>query len=183
MQTIPMTPVSIELIYADLQRNFSDMIGDLRREPAATGTPYIIVNRTWIRDVCLYLRDEPAYLMNNLNVLSCIDFRGMKGEQYAGQLGVVYHMSSLQPSGDSWKTVHRCALRAYVPVDDPHIPSVARVWRTADWHEREGYDLLGIVFDDHPDLRRILLPDDWEGHPLRKDYTVPDYYNGMKVPY
>ena len=77
----------------------------------------------------------------------------------------------------------RCALRAYVPIDDPRIASVSRVWRTADWHEREGYDMFGIVFEGHADLRRILLPDDWEGHPLRKDYTVPEYYNGMKVPY
>jgi NADH-quinone oxidoreductase subunit C len=92
-------------------------------------------------------------------------------------------MSSLQPVGDQWKTIHRCALRAYVPVDNPRIASVSRVWRTADWHEREGYDMFGIVFEGHHDLRRILLPDDWEGHPLRKDYKVPDYYNGMKVPY
>jgi NADH-quinone oxidoreductase subunit C len=98
--------------------------------------------------------------MNNLNLLSCVDFREFKGQEYQGQLGVVYHMSSLQQVGDSWKTVHRCALRTYAPLADPRVPSVARVWRTADWHEREGY-----------------------GYPLRKDYKAPDYYNGMKVPY
>jgi NADH-quinone oxidoreductase subunit C len=92
-------------------------------------------------------------------------------------------MSSLQPVGDEWKTIHHCALRVYVPLDDLHIPSVSRIWRTADWHEREGYDMFGILFDGHPDMRRILLPTDWEGHPLRKDYKTPDYYNGMKVPY
>jgi NADH-quinone oxidoreductase subunit C len=175
--------MTIEAIYSDLQTKFSDMIGELRREPADTGTPFIIVRREWIRDVCLYLRDEPRYLMNNLNVLSCVDFREMKSEEYVGQLGVVYHLSSLRPVGDSWKTVATCALRAYVPIDDPTIPSVSRVWRTADWHEREGFDMYGIRFEGHPDLRRILLPDDWEGHPLRKDYKVPDYYNGLKVPY
>ena len=178
-----MQPISIEDIHADLKDKFSDMIGELRREPAATGTPYIIVGREWIRDICLYLRDEPRYLMNNLNLLSCVDYRAMKGEEYQERLGVVYHLSSLRSDSGSWKTLHRCALRCYVPADDPHLPSVARVWRSADWHEREGYDLLGIVFDEHPDLRRILLPDDWEGHPLRKDYKTPDYYNGMKVPY
>lgn len=178
-----MQPIPIEDIHADLKSKFSDMIGDLRREPAATGTPYIIVGREWIRDVCLYLRDEPLYLMNNLNLLSCVDYRGMKGDEFQGRLGVVYHLSSLRMNGDAWSTLHHCALRVYVPVDEPHVPSVARVWRGADWHEREGYDLLGIIFDEHPDLRRILLPDDWQGHPLRKDYKAPDYYNGMKVPY
>ncbi|MEX0602057.1 MAG: NADH-quinone oxidoreductase subunit C, partial [Bacteroidota bacterium] len=67
--------------------------------------------------------------------------------------------------------------------EQPHIQSVSGVWGTANWHEREAYDLIGIVFDGHPDLRRILLPYDWEGHPLRKDYKVPEFYNGMKVPY
>ena len=178
-----MTPIPIEEIHADLKSKFSDMIGDLRREPAATGTPSIIVKREWIRDICLYLRDEPALMMNNLNLLSCVDFRRMKGEEYQGQLGVVYHLSSAADGWDTWRTIHRCALRVYTPIDDPHVPSVARVWRSADWHEREGYDMFGIIFDEHPDLRRILLPDDWRGIPFRKDYTVPDYYNGMKVPY
>jgi len=178
-----MSPLSVDDIHADLVGKFSEMIGPLRREPADTGTPYIIVKAEWIRDVCLYLRDAPNYLMNNLNLLSCVDFRQMKGEEHQGQLGVVYHLSSLQQVGDQWRTIHRCALRVYTPADDPRVPSVARVWRSADWHEREGYDMFGIIFEGHPDLRRILLPDDWEGHPLRKDYKVPDYYNGMKVPY
>jgi NADH-quinone oxidoreductase subunit C len=178
-----MRSYTIEEIHADLQSKFSDMIGEVRREPAETGTPYIIVSAEWVRDVCLYLRDDDKYRMNKLDLLSCVDYREFKGEEYQGQLGVVYHLSSLGESEGKWKTIHGCALRAYVPIDNPHIPSVADVWRTADWHEREGYDMLGIIFDGHPDFRRILLPDDWEGYPLRKDYKVPDYYNGMKVPY
>ena len=65
---------------------------------------------------------------------------------------------------------------------ETEIPSIAEIWRTADWHEREAYDLFGIKFSNHPDLKRILLPEDWEGHPLRKDYKTPEYYNGMPVP-
>jgi NADH-quinone oxidoreductase subunit C len=63
--------------------------------------------------------------------------------------------------------------------EDPHIPSVAGIWPTAEWHEREAYDLMGIVFDGNPDLRRILCPDDWEGHALRKDYVFPKEYHGI----
>ena len=60
--------------------------------------------------------------------------------------------------------------------------SIAEIWRAADWHEREAYDLMGVIFDGHPDMKRILLPDDWDGHPLRKDWKEPEYYNGMPVP-
>ena len=63
----------------------------------------------------------------------------------------------------------------------PEFKSITSVYRTADWHEREAYDLLGIFFEGHPDLRRILLPDDWEGFPLRKDYKNAEYYKGIKI--
>ncbi len=66
---------------------------------------------------------------------------------------------------------------------EPSAPSVALIWRTADWHEREVYDLFGIRFEGHPDLRRIFLPDDWEGHPLRKDYVVQEFYQDIRVPF
>ena len=62
------------------------------------------------------------------------------------------------------------------------IPSVSSIWKTADWHEREAYDMMGVIFSGHPDMKRILLSDDWEGHPLRKDYEEPDYYRGVPVP-
>tara|TARA_B100000959_G_C14770427_1_gene537238 strand:- start:95 stop:574 length:480 start_codon:yes stop_codon:yes gene_type:complete len=66
--------------------------------------------------------------------------------------------------------------------ENQEIPSVEHVWKTANWHEREAYDMMGIKFSNHPELKRILLPDDWEGHPLKKDYKVQDYYHGIYVP-
>ncbi len=91
-------------------------------------------------------------------------------------------------SGELWTKRHAFCVKVKVACDDPHIPSVAEVWPTADWHEREAYDLMGIIFDGHPDSvdgpdgthpRRILCPDDWVGHPLRKDYVFPMEYDGI----
>ena len=65
---------------------------------------------------------------------------------------------------------------------ETHVPSVESIWKTADWHEREAFDMMGIKFSNHPDMKRILLPHDWEGHPLKKDYEVADYYHGMYIP-
>jgi NADH-quinone oxidoreductase subunit C len=132
-------------------------------------TPCIVVPPHAIKDVGLQLRDAAPYRFDYLMCLSGVDNAN-------DTLGVVYHLYSTTLG-------HKLTLKVNVPKDNPHAATVERVWRTADWHEREAYDLFGIVFDGHHDLRRILLPDDWEGHPLRKDYQVPEYYNGMKVPY
>lgn len=83
---------------------------------------------------------------------------------------------------------HHLMLKVKVPRNAegesiPAVPTVSHIWRTADWQEREIFDLLGINFTDHPDMRRILCAADWEGHPLRKDYRLQDYYHGIKVPY
>jgi NADH-quinone oxidoreductase subunit C len=90
-------------------------------------------------------------------------------------LGVAYNFYSMVKK-------HALEVRIEVSRDTPEIPSIEKVWRTADWMEREVFDLYGIKFTNHWDLRRILLPADWEGYPLRKDYKEPDYYNGMPVP-
>ena len=90
------------------------------------------------------------------------------------KLGVAYNLYSTSLK-------HYLEVRIEVE-SEIEIPSVANLWRTANWHEREAYDLLGIKFTNHPELKRILLPEDWEGHPLKKDYETPDFYNGMPVP-
>jgi NADH-quinone oxidoreductase subunit C len=120
-----------------------------------------------IKDVCLYLRDEPSLKMDHLADLTAVDF-----SKYPGDIGprfeVVYNMIS---------TVyrHRIRLKVRVPEEDPRVDSVTSIWQTANWHERETYDLMGVKFDGHPDLRRILMPEDWEGHPLRKEYPLKGY--------
>lgn len=131
--------------------------------------PWIQILPTEIQSVSLFLRDEPSLRFDYLSCLSGVDYNN-------GTLGVVYHLASTTLK-------HKIVLKVIVPKDNPHLKTVSSVWRTADWHEREAYDMFGIIFDEHPDLRRILLPDDWEGHPLRKDYKVQEFYHGMKVPY
>jgi NADH-quinone oxidoreductase subunit C len=90
-------------------------------------------------------------------------------------IGVAYNFYSMVKK-------HSLEIRIEVERENPEIPSVEKIWRTADWMEREVYDMYGVVFKDHWDLRRILLPSDWDGFPLRKDYKTPDYYNGMPIP-
>ncbi|MFA6234606.1 MAG: NADH-quinone oxidoreductase subunit C [Bacteroidota bacterium] len=131
--------------------------------------PCVIVPAAVIKDIALQVRDDAQLLFDTLMCLSGVD-------NADGTLGVVYHL-------DSMTHRHKLTLKVQVPVDNPHLPSVDRVWRIAEWHEREAFDLVGMIFDGNSDHRRILLPDDWEGHPLRKDYLVPEFYNGMKVPY
>ena len=95
---------------------------------------------------------------------------------WGDELGVVYHFFS-NPHR------HKITVKVTLPREQPTVASVAALWPTADWHEREASDMMGIVFENHPDLRRILCPDDWEGYALRKDYVVQDFYQGMYVPY
>ena len=81
----------------------------------------------------------------------------------------------------STKLKHYLEIRIEVD-ESKEIESISNIWRAADWHEREAFDMMGIKFSNHPDMKRILLPQDWEGHPLKKDYKVQDYYHGMYIP-
>ena len=92
----------------------------------------------------------------------------------SGQLGLAYNLYS--------NTIKHSVEIKIEFEEVIEIPSVASIWRTADWHEREAYDMMGVIFSGHPDMKRILLSHDWEGHPLRKDYKEPDYYRGVPVP-
>jgi NADH-quinone oxidoreductase subunit C len=131
------------------------------------GQVAVSLRKDQIKDVCLFLRDEPSLKMDHLADLTAVDY-----SQYPGDAGprfeVVYNLISTTYR-------HRIRLKVRVPEEDPRIDTVSSVWQTANWHERETYDLMGITFDGHPDLRRILLPEDWEGYPLRKEYPLKGY--------
>jgi NADH-quinone oxidoreductase subunit C len=131
------------------------------------GQVAVAVQKDGIVDICRYLHDEPSLRMDHLSDLTAVDYSAYPGDT-GPRFEVVYNLIS---------TVHRhrIRIRARVPEEEPRIETVTSVWKTANWHERETFDLMGIVFDKHPDLRRILLPEDWVGHPLRKEYPVKGY--------
>ena len=136
--------------------------------------PALIIKPELIAAVCLELRDNPETWFDLLSCLTGVDY----GPE-AGRFGVVYHLASIPFSTQLTLKISRENSRDLN--DLPVFPSVTSVYRSADWHEREAYDLVGIYFEGHPDLRRILLPDDWEGFPLRKDYKNAEFYKGIRI--
>jgi NADH-quinone oxidoreductase subunit C len=159
-----MTP---QEIHQKLQSKFGDAILESNFEAL---DPWIRIKPEATAEVSKFLKDDPDLKFDSLMCLSGMDY-GADSE-----LGVVYNLFSMTHR-------HKITIRVNLPRDNPKAPSVEQIWRTADWHEREAYDLFGIVFEGHRDLRRILCPDDWEGYPLRKDYVVQEYYHGIRVPY
>lgn len=130
----------------------------------------LIVSASRIKDVCLFLRDDESWQFKLL-----ADLAGVDWPERDSRFDVVYNLYS---------PAHNLRLRLKVQVSEADVvPSVVSVWSTANWHEREVFDMFGVKFDGHPDLRRILMPDDWEGHPLRKDfplsYELPQFTHNM----
>ncbi len=173
---------NIEEIFAILKNKFPDAVNNLNNSQPVD--PFIEVSTLEIDKISLFLRDNEELLFDNLMNLSGVDDANgtaVKNEDGSstingGTLSIYYHI-------ESTSLKHKIVLKTSAPREKAEVVSVAEIWRSADWHEREAYDLLGIVFLNHPDLRRILMPYDWEGHPLRKDYKNPEFYQGMKVPY
>lgn len=165
-----------------LKKRFPDAISGANLEAV---DPWIEVAPDGLREVCRYLRDEADLRFDMLNCISVVDYCEPDPAKAAKagfdpHLEVVYHLSSIP---------HKVTLvlKAMLPrwKDDtpgqlPEIASVSDIWPTADWHERETYDLSGVRFTGHPSLRRILCPEDWVGHPLRKDYEMPLEYHGVR---
>ncbi len=158
----------------ELERALPDFGDAVERVVVDRGELTLHVKRGRIVEVCTTLRDEPA-----LRFEMC---SGVSGVHYPSEarreLHAAYHLQSVTHN-------RRIRLEVACPDADPHIPSVVSIYPTADWHERETYDFFGLIFDDHPSLTRIEMPDDWKGHPQRKDYPlggIPVEYRGAEVP-
>ncbi|HEX8844860.1 MAG TPA: NADH-quinone oxidoreductase subunit C [Pyrinomonadaceae bacterium] len=130
----------------------------------AFGEITVIVPRAEIVNVCSFLKAAPELEFNFLSDLCGAD----RGPEEEPRFEVNYHLFSTTKH-------HRLRLKVLLDDDDTHVRTVTSVWRTANWHERETFDHFGVIFDGHPDLRRILLPDDWQGHSLRKDFPLRGY--------
>lgn len=132
------------------------------------------LRREHLLQVCKALRDDPTLRFELCSSVSGVDY----GEDVPQRLHSVYHLTSMTYR-------RRIRLEVAVDVTDPHLPSVVEVYPTADWQEREAWDMFGIIYDGHPALTRILMPDDWDGHPQRKDYPlggIPVEYKGAEIP-
>jgi NADH-quinone oxidoreductase subunit C len=139
----------------------------------ARGEVTITVDRADILETLRTLRDDPDLRMDFLSDVSCTDWPGREP-----RIWMAYHLAS-------WEHAHRVRVKAGLPGDDLRVASAVGVFPAADWQEREVYDFFGVSFDGHPDLRRILMPEEWEGYPLRKDHPlggVATMYKGAFVP-
>jgi NADH-quinone oxidoreductase subunit C len=134
--------------------------------------PWTVVAADAIAEVAAFAKSDPDLAFDNLMCLGAADYPSVK--ESVPRMEVVYHLWSYRHN-------HLLVLKVMLPREGASLPTVEGVWGVANWHEREAFDMFGIAFTGHSDLRRILLPDDWEGHPLRKDWVDPEFYNGMHV--
>ncbi|MBT4867140.1 MAG: NADH-quinone oxidoreductase subunit C [Planctomycetaceae bacterium] len=147
--------------------------------------PWIEVAPAAIHEVAQFLKSDERLILHHLNNLTAVDYFQPDPKKAAKfghdpHLELVYHLSSYDLRHSLVVKVKLPRWQNDVEGDIPEIDSVADVWAIADWHEREAYDLMGIKFGGHPNLRRILCPEDWVGHPLRKDYEFPLEYHGIR---
>jgi len=169
-------------IAAALDQQFG---GRIKSKDLEVIDPFVVVDPADLPEVCRFLKEDERLHFDILNCVSGVDYLELDPKKAAKpgfepHVEVVYHLSSFRHR-------HRFVLKVVLPRwkdgkpgELPDVPSVTPLWRTADWHERETYDLVGVRFTGHPDLTRILLAGDWVGHPLRKDYEYPLEYHGIR---
>jgi NADH-quinone oxidoreductase subunit C len=128
--------------------------------------PFAVIETGALPEVALFLRDDPDLAMDCLSNETGVD--------YKDRIEVVYHLFS-------YKHRHGCVLKVKLPREEPTAATMETIWPAANWMEREIYDLVGVTFTGHSDMRRILMPEDWPGHPLRKDFVEPLEYHGIST--
>ena len=171
---------------AEIVTALKDQFGaKIRSEKLDAIDPYVVVEPQDLVQICRFLRDEPKLRMELLNCISGVDYLEPDAKKapkagFEPHMEVVYHFQSFTHR-------HRLVVKIILPRwkdnkagELPEVPSLTSLWATADWHEREVYDLSGVWFAGHPNLRRILTSEDWVGHPLRKDYEFPLEYHGIR---
>lgn len=168
-RVLPQSVQQSAAAYAVIREQFGSAVSDF--DANETMPFFEVLEAAKWPDIALFMRDHPKLKFNYMACLSGVDYQAKE------QLGIVCNLESLG------EFPHRIAVKVKCPRDGGSIPTAAYVWHTANWHEREAYDMFGMQFTGHPDLRRILCPEDWEGFPLRKDYRVQESYHGIKVPY
>lgn len=154
-------------------------------EKAHKGDPFVVVESSRILEVMKFLRDDERFYCTSLSVIGAVDYPVVAPVEGAppapvspfknGHVAVIYTVFS-------YAHRHQLTLKVFVDRDSPRVASISDIYRAANWYERECYDMTGVEFSNHPNHIRILLPQDWVGYPLRRDYVFPDEYNGMKVP-
>ncbi|HTU17427.1 MAG TPA: NADH-quinone oxidoreductase subunit C [Gemmataceae bacterium] len=174
------------MIAADIAALLEQQLGSrIKSKKLEAIDPFVVVEAGDLLDVCRFLKEDDRLHFDILNCISGVDYLELDPKKapkagFEPHMEVVYHLSSFRHR-------HRFVLKIILPrwKDDkpgelPEVPSVTSLWATANWHEREVYDLSGVWFTGHPELTRILLADDWVGHPLRKDYQYPLEYHGIR---
>ena len=175
--------MDIQGIHAVLLERFGEAV--VGSQPFKAIDPWIQVEASAIVEVAMFLRDDERLLFNHLNDLCGCDYLETDPKKVAKfghepHVEVVYQLSSLKLRHSLKLKILVPRWKNDVPGELPVVPSVSSLWGIANWHEREAYDLVGINFEGHPNLRRILCPEDWVGHPLRKDYVFPLEYHGVR---
>lgn len=157
--------VEAKEIYERLEKKFPGQVSGFQGD---VFDPNLHVDPQTVVEVCRYLRDDPELKFEVLSDLTGVDL------PKENKIQVVYHLYS-------YSHRHQTVLKADLPRESPRVSTMEGVWKAANWMEREVFDLFGVVFDGHSDLRRILLPEDWVGHPLRKDYVEQEEYDGIST--
>jgi NADH-quinone oxidoreductase subunit C len=151
----------------EIESLLTEKFGNMVLESQLDGlNPFSVIEPSAILDVSNFMRTDDALSMDHLELLGGVD--------YKDHIEVVYVVYSM-------KHHHRFTFKCRLSRETPIVHTVESVWAVANWHEREAFDMFGVVFEGHSDLRRILCPDDWEGYPLRKDYKFPKVYREMPV--